>query len=344
VRLPTDAELQSMPISAALHALLAAQQRVILGLGRVEEPWDVRLQCAPLLSSPSPSSFVTPAHCMHVTPCAQHAASHTVPVEVPPWSPGAPSVREVLVGWSRTLHTARVRRAQCLPSKPAVWHLPHVHAASRTPLLSLLARSMRAPHRTLLSSRSLRAACRSVPQRVLRRPEATRVCRRKQAALRQTAPHKRAALFECSAGDAEHSAYARQRHAYLVGKISELRRKQKMLALRQDRQLGAVADRIEIEKRHMLMQLFDLEREEVRRPPRMHTHARAAPCTAPMHACACLHSSLTRRSLCRRGSACFCASWRTKGCRRRAPRAPLCSAQRKGRGLSPQRSKGGWRL
>jgi hypothetical protein len=194
-----------MPISAALHALLAAQQRVILGLGRVEEPWDVRLQCAPLLSSPSPSSFVTPAHCMHVTPCAQHAASHTVPVEVPPWSPGAPSVREVLVGWSRTLHTARVRRAQCLPSKPAVWHLPHVHAASRTPLLSLLARSMRAPHRTLLSSRSLRAACRSVPQRVLRRPEATRVCRRKQAALRQTAPHKRAALFECSAGDAEHT-------------------------------------------------------------------------------------------------------------------------------------------
>lgn len=37
-----------------------------------------------------------------------------------------------------------------------------------------------------------------------------------------------------------------------------------LVACRQDQQLGAVADRVEVEKRHMLMQLFDLSREEVR--------------------------------------------------------------------------------
>lgn len=33
-----------MPVGRALTVLLNAQQRVVCGLGRVEEPWNVRLQ------------------------------------------------------------------------------------------------------------------------------------------------------------------------------------------------------------------------------------------------------------------------------------------------------------
>lgn len=44
INLPSDADLDAMPVGKALTALLQAQQRVILALGRVEEPWDVRLQ------------------------------------------------------------------------------------------------------------------------------------------------------------------------------------------------------------------------------------------------------------------------------------------------------------
>lgn len=47
IHLPSDADLDAMPVGKALNALLNAQQRVICGLGRVEEPWDVRLQYAP---------------------------------------------------------------------------------------------------------------------------------------------------------------------------------------------------------------------------------------------------------------------------------------------------------
>lgn len=49
VHLPSDADLEAMPVGKALNALLNAQQQVICGLGRVEEPWDVRMQyaCSP---------------------------------------------------------------------------------------------------------------------------------------------------------------------------------------------------------------------------------------------------------------------------------------------------------
>ena len=75
-----------------------------------------------------------------------------------------------------------------------------------------------------------------------------RVCRRKQAAMKAVHPNKppRVALFDTSStASTEHTAYAVQRHAYLVSKIVDLRRKQKAIAFRQDQQLGAVADRVE---------------------------------------------------------------------------------------------------
>jgi hypothetical protein len=75
---------------------------------------------------------------------------------------------------------------------------------------------------------------------------------------------KRVALFEANdTNHGENQTYNVQRHMYLVSKIGELRRKQQAIAIRQDQQLALVSDCIEIEKRGLLNQLFDLEREEV---------------------------------------------------------------------------------
>lgn len=70
-------------------------------------------------------------------------------------------------------------------------------------------------------------------------------------------------MFETNAGPSESTEYTTKRRMYLVSKISDLSRKQKAIAFRQDQQLASVSDRVEVEKRHMMMQLFDLEQEEV---------------------------------------------------------------------------------
>jgi hypothetical protein len=46
IHIPSDADLEAMSVSQALTTLLNAQRSIIFGLGRVDEPWDVRLQYA----------------------------------------------------------------------------------------------------------------------------------------------------------------------------------------------------------------------------------------------------------------------------------------------------------
>jgi hypothetical protein len=92
------------------------------------------------------------------------------------------------------------------------------------------------------------------------------MCRRKQAHMKLLHPHitRRVPLFEAnSTHSSNNEAYSIQRHTYLVTKIGDLSRKQRAIALRHDKHIASVSDCIAAEKRSMLNQIFDLEREEV---------------------------------------------------------------------------------